>query len=79
MHLTPDSVTRALLALASGPLAPGYAGTLDALGRATASLTVPPGLGPGTVGHVLNHAAVVVDAAGLPVHATDPTGVLILP
>ncbi|MEM7202097.1 MAG: aryl-sulfate sulfotransferase [Planctomycetota bacterium] len=63
------------------PLLQGTLGTLDANGRATASLlNVPPGLLPGAlIGLALDHAFVVVDAGGAPTLASNAVGFVLAP
>ncbi len=63
MHisLNPDPYTDITIAMANTATFPGFAGVLDAGGRATAALVVPPVSGmPPTLR--LDHAYVVIDS-----------------
>lgn len=54
-------------------------GALDSNGRATATLTVPPGLTPTLAGEVFHHAAVLLDASLAVVDATNPVPLTLVP
>jgi len=56
LPLNPDPYFFFTASHANSPVLPGFAGTLDGLGRASASLVLPPGAGGSIVGVTLNHA-----------------------
>ena len=63
LPLTIDAYFNLLLNQTNGVVSNSF-GTLDSLGRATATLNVPPGTNPGLAGATLNHAYVVLSISG---------------
>ncbi len=73
--LNPDAWFDATLDAANSSFLPGSLGRLDAAGRASAALVLPPWNDPGLVGVELFHAAIVFNSQG--VHAvSNPVRVL---
>ena len=64
-----DAYTLHTIAAASGPLLPGSLGLLDADGRATAQVVVPPGSDPALAGLQLHHAFGLIDPTAGPAQA----------
>ena len=80
LPLNYDSYFLFTFANANSPITPGFAGTLDALGRAQASLTLPAGAAASIVGLTIHHAYAVVDASqSLVTHASNAVPLEILP
>lgn len=80
LPLNPDPYFLFTAAHANSPILPGFAGTLDSLGRATASLVLPPGAGASIVGVTLHHAYAVYDVATSKVtHTSNVVPLLIQP
>jgi hypothetical protein len=63
----------------NSPLLPGSFGTLDADGRAWASLVLPPGLSPSLSGLGFHHAAVVFTVTGQALFVSEPEFLLLVP
>jgi hypothetical protein len=77
-----DSFTFAALTVVNSPVLANFAGFLDANGRATATLTVPPGAftNPALVGLTINLADVVLNPALTAVQvSSNPVSVTLLP
>ena len=71
MPLNRDLYTAALILSANSPLFTNF-GTLDSLGNASTSLTLPPGLPNLFRGLVAEHAYIVIDGPTLTVeHASN--------
>ena len=65
---------------ANGPILPGFSGTLDGLGKASASLILPPGAAAPIVGLSLQHAFAIVDTGTSKVsHASNAVPLVITP
>lgn len=62
---------------ANGPNYPGSLGQLDALGRASANLVVPPALGPSFIGITAYHATLAFTPGLAPLGATNAVPVTI--
>jgi len=77
--LVADAAFQCTLAGAYPPFASGMAGTLDAAGRAQASITPGPGaLKPSLVGRIV-HLAAVEGTGGIPLRSSVQQGFLIVP
>jgi len=69
--LNPDSYTSYMSKGAAAPFHMGAYGILDGLGRATATLTLGPGVATGFVGTTFHHASVTFRPQGLQVTAVS--------
>ena len=75
-----DAYSELVIERANGNHYRGFSGYLNAQGKATAKLTMPPSESTQLVGHVYHHAAVVIDPkTGTVIEATNPVEVLLLP
>ncbi len=72
LPLVPDSWFDFTLAFFNQAQLGNTLGVLDSNGRATATLTVPPGLSPSLAGVVFHHAAVLLDPTLVVTDATNP-------
>lgn len=61
------------------PRLAGSLGNLDALGQATADLTVSPGLDPGLAGVQVHHAFAAIDGIPLVVYASNAVALTLVP
>ncbi|MCZ6597132.1 MAG: hypothetical protein O7B99_05820 [Planctomycetota bacterium] len=78
--LNSDSYYGYTLASASPPPMTGGFGVLDASGKATASIDVPPGTSPGMAGIVAWHAFAAVDLTALvALEASNPVPLVLVP
>lgn len=74
-----DGITTVADGLSGGPLAPNTAGTLDGLGRAQSTLTVPSFLAQILTGIPLESVTVLLDGAGQNIVATSNPVIWVMP
>ena len=79
LNLNPDSYFQLTLNNPFGPPIQKAFGTLDALGRATASFALPPGVNPSVAGFDFDHAYVVFDQGFTPTCVSNPVAVDVVP
>jgi hypothetical protein len=77
LPLNVDAWTPFAAGFANTPYFPGYVGVLNAQGRATASMNVPPAISPALTGLGFTQAGILIGGAQL--HTTGPAQLGILP